>query len=992
MELRTHTQHVGIDASAQVNNYQFTVKVDKKIFHLLSSPYKYTIQACVRELSTNAKDSHIAAGNSEVPRAIILTAPTDDYPFFEVEDFGTGMTLEMIHNMTSYGYSSKEAGERADDFNGVLGIGCKSPLAYGNSFNVTSYFDGTEHSMVFYKGDGGIPCAAHLLSAPSTRGNGVIVKIPVKASDLDIFDHSIVRTVLALDYPVIVRKYVKVCDELLACESDPVEIAALQQRLKPKTGFGPLRIQVNGSNSISLRLGSKPNGKGIPPATEYCRGDSVYLNKPAILAHMGGVLYPIDFDALAQFGNVIAPEKLNVLAAITNLPSVARVNGSADLARSAVVKSAYGNNILAVIPFDNGELMFAASREELDYSIKHTRDAILKKVDDIIDSIKGHYKESVEVATDPLTARQSIFHKTIELTYFLTGGILTSGNAFANQHSYALMRYLNEHLLKLVDVSKFGNQLPSHYHVDVCWAYEKQLGLKIGSLLSNDHHYVNWVNFSAVDRFGNRQKTLHDHVGALGMLTRLGSLSVAEYDTITADGIRFPIDSIAQDSVAYVFVDKKSHYGKNIAARLAAMASKNKTPQFSAILLIKGDKPISDEHRQQFLKSLGNPKHVYSSNDLGSDPVVAPMSAAERVTFLARLRRCIEMPTRDGALSGSGSGDISNNAFKTHVTGDDIVAAPEEYAVIIYSMSKHYAGVVTKDGKTLTTLPCEGHCDDFAAADIVGVRKISEMFGESLRWGSAAKYGVKHHLSNYESTVCNKFAHLFGIRKIIRLSITDFQTFNKHTGNRLKTVAQVMTDELLDRFKPAPLYVTVNTYAKLKAELNADFLQRRSSNHSLCRESAKELTVLYSTGHMINKMETQHYLMTGTSTYGTLDSIVAWYVAMLEHAKNELGNRGYYDNITRVTAQQLIEVVRFALATAKEQLTGKQVKALDLQVDKNVAELKELLQRMINCDIVKYVLGGNTYYEDILHYSIDGTNISVSALTKLLATMGETHE
>jgi hypothetical protein len=73
-------------------------------------------------------------------------------------------------------------------------------------------------------------------------------------------------------------------------------------------------------------------------------------------------------------------------------------------------------------------------------------------------------------------------------------------------------------------------------------------------------------------------------------------------------------------------------------------------------------------------------------------------------------------------------------------------------------------------------------------------------------------------------------------------------------------------------------------------------------------------------------------------------------------------------------------------------LDGKCIKALDTQVNKNVAELKELLQRMINCDIVKYVLGGNTYHEDIQYYSIDGTNISVSALTKLLAIMGETHE
>jgi hypothetical protein len=122
--------------------------------------------------------------------------------------------------------------------------------------------------------------------------------------------------------------------------------------------------------------------------------------------------------------------------------------------------------------------------------------------------------------------------------------------------------------------------------------------------------------------------------------------------------------------------------------------------------------------------------------------------------------------------------------------------------------------------------------------------------------------------------------------------------------------------------------------------------------------------------------------------------MVSWYLRALECTNSEIRRSGcgYYEHITRVTAQQLIELADLTMPHITTALDGKCIKALDTQVNKNVAELKELLQRMINCDIVKYVLGGNTYHEDIQYYSIDGTNISVSALTKLLAIMGETHE
>lgn len=107
------------------------------IMSLLSDLYKYPVLAVIREYSTNAWDAHIEEG---VDLPIEITLPTAMTPTFKVQDFGVGLSSWEIENIyAQYGKSTKR---ESDDFNGMLGLGCKSAFAYTSQFTVTSIKDG----------------------------------------------------------------------------------------------------------------------------------------------------------------------------------------------------------------------------------------------------------------------------------------------------------------------------------------------------------------------------------------------------------------------------------------------------------------------------------------------------------------------------------------------------------------------------------------------------------------------------------------------------------------------------------------------------------------------------------------------------------------------------------------------------------------------------------------------------------------------------------
>ena len=85
---------------------EFQIKADEKLFMLLSdSVYSDKIAAGIREITCNAYDAHVEAGQE---RKFQVTIPSRDKPEFRVRDFGKGLSPDQMSMYTTYGDSSKE--------------------------------------------------------------------------------------------------------------------------------------------------------------------------------------------------------------------------------------------------------------------------------------------------------------------------------------------------------------------------------------------------------------------------------------------------------------------------------------------------------------------------------------------------------------------------------------------------------------------------------------------------------------------------------------------------------------------------------------------------------------------------------------------------------------------------------------------------------------------------------------------------------------------
>ena len=132
---------VDVTLSNVGNTGEFKIKNSLKAFQILSSGlYSNKIKEIIRELSTNALDSHRAAGTVDTPFEVHL--PTILVPYFSVRDYGTGLTDQEIESIyTTYFESTKT---NSNEYIGALGLGSKSPFSYTDNFTVTSVKNGSK--------------------------------------------------------------------------------------------------------------------------------------------------------------------------------------------------------------------------------------------------------------------------------------------------------------------------------------------------------------------------------------------------------------------------------------------------------------------------------------------------------------------------------------------------------------------------------------------------------------------------------------------------------------------------------------------------------------------------------------------------------------------------------------------------------------------------------------------------------------------------------
>ena len=160
---------------------EFNIVANAKAFKILSSNlYENSVEAIVQELVSNAVDSHIAAGKLDVP--IEITCPNTIQPFFQVKDFGLGLSHDDVMSIyTTYFKSTKT---NTNDLIGGYGLGSKSPFSYTTAFNFQSVYDGKKRDYLCFIGDKGIPNVNLLSTIDTDESNGLTVTVPV-SNDLD---------------------------------------------------------------------------------------------------------------------------------------------------------------------------------------------------------------------------------------------------------------------------------------------------------------------------------------------------------------------------------------------------------------------------------------------------------------------------------------------------------------------------------------------------------------------------------------------------------------------------------------------------------------------------------------------------------------------------------------------------------------------------------------------------------------------------------------
>jgi len=184
MKLHTSTNTITKSENFVESNYK--IDATAKAFAILSDGlYSNKILAVVRELSTNAYDSHIAAGCPEKP--FDVTLPTSLDHEFAIRDYGTGLNKEDCMSLyTTYFRSDKTD---SNDAVGCLGLGSKSPFAYTEQFMVESFHDGNHMTFSAYKNENDEPVFALLSEQSTDEPNGLKVSFATDSSDTFAFKH-----------------------------------------------------------------------------------------------------------------------------------------------------------------------------------------------------------------------------------------------------------------------------------------------------------------------------------------------------------------------------------------------------------------------------------------------------------------------------------------------------------------------------------------------------------------------------------------------------------------------------------------------------------------------------------------------------------------------------------------------------------------------------------------------------------------------------------
>lgn len=282
--IATQTTHV-LDSTIKGRTVAMSLDQDSlvKLMKMYTDLYADRIMACIREVSSNAYDSHVDAGN-DAPIEVRLPTPLD--PYLRIQDWGTGLTDdEFIDVYSKYGKSTRSD---SNEYAGMMGLGCKAPLTYTSQYTIQSVKNGLAYQILVTRnaqGLGEITIIGDPL--PTDAPNGVMVEIMVNREDITPFREKAAKffsfwsdnTVLVDGSTPAKITGTPVGDNILIVKSD-VSYVVMANVAYPLPKYGDMALQhgLTGGHSLVVRM---PIGScSVPPPREALADDK--LSKDAL--------------------------------------------------------------------------------------------------------------------------------------------------------------------------------------------------------------------------------------------------------------------------------------------------------------------------------------------------------------------------------------------------------------------------------------------------------------------------------------------------------------------------------------------------------------------------------------------------------------------------------------------------------------------------------------------------------------------------------------
>lgn len=164
-----------IKKSVGTSTQNMNMIVDEKAFSILIDKlYSNKKYAIMREIASNAVDSHLAAG---IDKPFDVTLPTLNNKELIIRDYGDGLSYDDCYYYLGTIFGSKSQND--DNLIGGFGLGSKSPFCLVSSYHITSIHNGLEHKFLYLREQNGIPQFIHVYTEETTEPSGIEFVIDV---------------------------------------------------------------------------------------------------------------------------------------------------------------------------------------------------------------------------------------------------------------------------------------------------------------------------------------------------------------------------------------------------------------------------------------------------------------------------------------------------------------------------------------------------------------------------------------------------------------------------------------------------------------------------------------------------------------------------------------------------------------------------------------------------------------------------------------------